>query len=134
MRPTTREAYLAAVPERIRADVERMDELIRATLPDAEPVIVTGMLGYGPYHYRYPTGTEGDSALVLLAARAHGLSLYVNCSAEGRYLVETRGPSLGKVDCGKACVRFRRVDDLDLDAVRALLREATAIGPMGEHA
>ncbi len=119
-----RDAYIDGLPEPRRDDVRRLDAIIRETLPDAEPGMERGMLGYGPYHYRYASGREGDSHLISLASRKAGLSLYV-ASADGEaYLAERYADRLGKADVGKSCVRFRTLDDLDLEALRALLREA----------
>ncbi len=119
-----RDAYIDGLPEPRRDDVRRLDAIIRETLPEAEPGMERGMLGYGPYHYRYASGREGDSHLISLASRKAGLSLYVSSADGEAYLAERYADRLGKVDVGKSCVRFRTLDDLDLEALRALLREA----------
>jgi uncharacterized protein DUF1801 len=107
-------------------DIERLDELIRDTLPDLEVVRESeGMIGYGPFHYRYASGREGDTYRVSVANRKAGISLYVPCVTEdGRYLAESRAHEFPKANVGKSCVRFKRLDDLDEPALRALLAEA----------
>ena len=83
------------------------------------------MTGYGPFHYRYASGREGDAHRVAVAARKHGISLYVLALTEdGEYLAEARAGQFPKANVGKSCIRFKRLDDLDLDALRALLQEA----------
>jgi hypothetical protein len=37
--------------------------------------------------------------------------------------VKAHLPKLGKVSCGKGCIRFQRISDLNLEAVDCLLRE-----------
>ena len=128
----TREEYLTSVPEDTRPDIEALDAIVRAEMPRREAVMERGMLGYGPFHYRYASGREGDTTLVALSARKHGVSLYVQCAAEGEYLAERYAPRLGKVSVGKSCIRFRRLADVDLDELRELLREADRIGPAAE--
>ena len=123
-----REAYIDALPEPRREDIRRLDALIRETLPDAEPGMEGAFLGYGPFHYRYASGREGDTHLISLASRSGGISLYVLAAQDGRYLAEAYADRLGKVAVGKSCVRFKRVEDLDLEALRALLREAARSG------
>jgi hypothetical protein len=120
--------FLAAMSERNRAEAKRVHALIRRVAPSLKPGVMSGMLGYGKFHYRYPTGREGDTALLMLADRAGGLSLYVNCVSGDRYLAEKYAKRLGKVSCGKSCIRFKKLDDLNEDALAALIREATAIG------
>ena len=55
------------------------------------------MLGYGPYHYTYPSGREGDAAIITLASQKNHISLYVMCD-QGvlqRFVAQGRGDSLG---------------------------------------
>ena len=60
-----------------------------------------------------------------VAARKTGISLYVLAlTDDGEYLVESRADQFPKADVGKSCIRFKRLDDLDLDALRDLLEEA----------
>jgi len=101
-------------------DLERLDALIRETLPDLK---AQGH-NYGPFHYRYESGREGDAYRVSVAERKHGISLYVLALTEdGRYLAESWADRFPKAKVGKSCVRFKRLDDLDEDALRALLAE-----------
>jgi hypothetical protein len=111
-------------PER-RADIDRLDRLIRDTLPDLEVHEADGMLGYGPFHYRYASGREGDAYRVSVASRKAGISLYVLALTEdGEYLAESRADRFPKANVGKSCVRFKRLDDVDRAALRELLADA----------
>ena len=119
--------YLAAAGDRA-PDLKRLDKVIRAAAPNLEPFFLeagamTG-LGYGRYHYRYASGREGDFCVVGLANQKNYMSLYVCVTKDGKYLAERYGKRLGKANCGKSCIRFKKLDDLDLDAVTALLKEA----------
>ena len=76
--------YIAAVDDKRGPDVAALDALIREHAPELEPVIMGGMLGYGPFHYRYASGREGDTHRVSLASRMHGISLYELCVHDGR--------------------------------------------------
>jgi hypothetical protein len=86
------------------------------------------MLGYGRFHYRYPTGNEGDASLVALASRKNYISLYVLAADERGYLAEQYVERLPKASIGKSCVRFKRLSDVDLDVVRELIADAGRIG------
>lgn len=48
--------YIAAVDDKRRSEIAALDALIRKHAPKLEPVIMGGMLGYGPFHYRYASG------------------------------------------------------------------------------
>jgi uncharacterized protein YdhG (YjbR/CyaY superfamily) len=122
------EDYIAGLEEPRRADVQRVHELIRETLPELEPNTDGGMLGYGRFHYRYTSGREGDASLVALASRKAYISLYVQSADENGYLAEQYADRLPKASIGKSCIRFKRADDVDLDVLRELLAAAGRMG------
>ena len=123
------DAYIEALEEPRRGEIRRLHELIRETVPEAEPTLRTGMIGYGPFHYRYASGREGDADLISLSSRKNYISLYVLCTVEGGYLAERYAERLPKASIGKSCVRFKRIGDVDLGTVRDLVAEAGRIGP-----
>ena len=57
--------------------------------------------------------------LIALAAQKRHLSLYVCAVVDGGYLAEARADRLGKVSCGKSCIRFTSLDAVDADGARA---------------
>jgi hypothetical protein len=59
-----------------------------------------------------------------LARQKRHYSLYVNAVEDGRYLGQAYAGRLGKVKLGAASVGFRRLEDVDLDGLRALLEHA----------
>jgi len=126
--PGSPAAYIAALPEPRRTEITRIDAFIRATVPDLAPCMTSGMLGYGPFHYRYASGREGDTAKVALSSRAQYIALY-SCAADARgFVAERYKARLPAADIGKSCVRFKRFDDLDRAAVRDLLLETARTG------
>ena len=54
--------YIAAVDDERRSDIAALDALIRKHAPKLEPVIMDGMLGYGPFHYRYASAATATPA------------------------------------------------------------------------
>jgi hypothetical protein len=123
--------YLASLDGTQRAEIRPLHDFIRKTVPQLEPYIESGMLGYGRIHYRYASGREGETCLIGLAARKHGISLYVNAADEDGYMAEMWAPRLGKVDVGKSCIRAKRADDIDRKELARLLRAAASSGGVG---
>ena len=111
-----------------RSETRRLHDLIRSTAPELEPFVMGKMIGYGPYHYRYATGREGDSAVVSVASQKRHISLYVSCADADGYLAERYRDRLPKADIGKGCVRIKKVGDLDQEARRDLIRKAARMG------
>jgi hypothetical protein len=124
-----REDYIAALAEPRRTDVAALDALIREHAPSLEPVVAGKMLGYGPFHYRYASGREGDTTLLGLASQKRYISLYVLCANGGRYLAESYAERLPKASVGKSCVRFARLSDVDPAVLAELVTEAARLGP-----
>ena len=120
--------YIAAVDDKRRADIAALDALIRQHAPQLEPVIMGGMLGYGPYHYRYASGREGDACRLSVASNASYISLYCNAADEDGYVAERFRDRLPKASIGKSCVRFKKVGDLDERSLVALIEETVRLG------
>ncbi|BCX48186.1 DUF1801 domain-containing protein [Haloferula helveola] len=120
----TAEDYLEWVPEKRRDAMRALHELIRRTAPDLEPVIVYGMIGYGMRPYETKSGSSGEWPLVALANQKAHMSLYLCCDGPDGYLAEKAAARLGKVSVGKSCVRFTKLENLNLDVVEELVIEA----------
>jgi hypothetical protein len=128
----THEEYIERLAEPRRGEVRALHELIRRTVPELAPTMEFGMLGYGPYHYRYASGREGEWMLVGVASNKNYISLYVTAEApDGGYLAETYRDLLPKASIGKSCIRFKRLRDLDQEVLQQLLRNVAAAGPPG---
>jgi Domain of unknown function (DU1801) len=129
--------WFAAAGER-EAELRRVDELVRAVAPGVDrqlvPIGSQRMLGYRMMPYR-PKSAKVTTQwpLVGLAAQKRHLSLYVCAVVDGRYLAEARAEKLGKVSCGKSCIRFSSLDAVDVDELRRLLRDAVAVTDAGDN-
>ena len=109
--------FIDSLGEPRRSEIAELHELIRDVAPELEVQAGKDMIGYGPFHYRYASGREGD---------ANYISIYVLCTKDGAYLAESYKDRLPKADIGKSC---KRSSDLDLGELRALLAEAVRLGP-----
>jgi len=124
----TPKEYIAKLDEPRQTEIKRVDKLIRQTLPELKPFVMAGMLAYGPFHFKYPSGRDGDWFRIGLASNKAYISLHA-CAADKRgYVAERYKKKLPKASIGKSCVRFKTLDDLDLVALKALLRETAKTG------
>jgi hypothetical protein len=123
---TTPAEYIDSLDEPRRGEITKIDAFVRAALPKKgfEPHILKGMLAYGTYHYKYASGREGDWCRVALASNKNYISLYVCATNDKGYIAEQYRKQLPKASIGKSCVRFKKFDDLDPKAVKAMLKEA----------
>lgn len=117
------EAFLATVESNQKRDDSHVLVELMSEISGEPPVLWGTMVGFGQYHYRYPTGHEGDSFLVGFAPRKAAFSIYLM----GTYLPDenTRREALfaklGKHRMGKACLYVNKLSDIDLDVLRELV-------------
>lgn len=78
------------------------------------------IIGFGSYHYKYASGHEGDAPLLGFSPRKAEFSLYVIDPAHD---YEKLLGGLGKFKMGKACIYFKKLDDLNLDVLEKISRE-----------
>ena len=124
---------IAHAPEALREDFATLDARIAKVMAGLPRTVWEGkfwggtqqrIIGYGEYHYRGRSGAEGEWFVVGLAAQKAYLSLYVNAAEDGEYLIKRWADQLGKVKAGSANVTFRRLADVDLDALLGLVGRA----------
>jgi len=120
--------YLASLPEDRRATLTAIHRAITKAVPRLKPFIMYGWLGYGPYHYKYESGREGDCGVAGLASQKQYISLYISGVENGECIAEKNKHLLGKVSVGKVCVRFKKLEDLNLpEALKLIKRAATLL-------
>lgn len=79
------------------------------------------IIGFGSYHYRYDSGHEGDAPIIGFSPRKAEFSLYVVVPGhEDEKLLS----QLEKFKMGKACIYFKKLADLNLDALEKLSKKA----------
>jgi hypothetical protein len=122
----SREEYFAAAGER-EPELRELDAFIREHAPDLPPVLSKGrgaMLGYGEQPYQTKSMKEPiDWPILALAAQKRHISLYICALEDGEYVAEKHAAELGKVSCGKSCVRFTKADKLNLGALAPILAD-----------
>jgi hypothetical protein len=130
--PTLAE-FLAALPDDRRVTMTMLHKVIRKAVPKLAPVMMSGMgpsplIGYGKYRYKSASGREGDWFLIGLAAGKSHYSLHICVGDKDGYLVERNAAKLGQVKTGRSCINFKKLEDLKLDAVMALVKQAAKSG------
>ena len=134
-RPTTVKAYLDTLPEDRRKAIRAVRAAVNRGLPKGYAEgMQYGMIGWFVPHSVYPEGYHCDPRQPLpfagLASQKQYMSLYLMCiygDAKHRAWFEKAWKKTGKkLDMGKACIRFKKVEDLPLD----LIAEAVARVPV----
>jgi hypothetical protein len=114
--------FLNAVEhERKREDSKRMLELMKDVTGEKPAMWGDSIVGFGEYQYRYASGREGEWFLTGFSPRKQNLTLYI-MSGFDEY--EKLLAKLGKHKTGKSCLYINKLDDIDLDVLRDLVRKS----------
>jgi uncharacterized protein YdhG (YjbR/CyaY superfamily) len=101
--------YIAAVPQEQRALFDHLRSLIQNSAPNLREGVRWGMLSY-----------EDTGALFALAAQKSYVGLYVMATDA----LKDMAIELAKVDHGKGCVRFKKVESVPTAVIQKLLTHA----------
>lgn len=132
---TTVREYLAELPEDRRKALEAVRKVIRRSLGKGyEEGMQYGMIGYYVPHRVYPPGYHCDPRQPLpfagMASQKNHMSLYLMCLYdEGdacRRFKSAWAKTGKKLDMGKCCIRFKKVDDLALDVIADAIQRMPA--------
>ncbi|WP_404429069.1 DUF1801 domain-containing protein [Sutcliffiella horikoshii] len=104
-----------------REDAYRLLEIFTETTGYEAKMWGPSIIGFGSYHYKYPTGHEGDFMLVGFSPRKAKISLYF---ATGDSKREELLERFGKHTTGKACVYINKVADIDVEVLKELIRQS----------
>ncbi len=131
---TTVAEYLEELTPERREAVSAVREVILANLPDGyEEMMDFGMIAYSVPLETYPDTYNGHPlSYAAIASKknyvsVHLMNIYGDVETE-RWFVDSYKATGKRLDMGKSCVRFRKLDDLPLD----LIGEAVARTPVHE--
>lgn len=130
----TVEQDLGELPEDRRAAIAAVRKVILKNLDkDFEEGIQYGMIGYFVPNRIYPVGYHCDPKQPLLfaslASQKNHMLLYlmcVYCSAVVAKQFQEDWVNTGKkLEMGKSCIRFKKLDELALDVIGGVIRRVT---------
>ena len=115
-------AYLNRVEsEQKREDSFQILELMRQVTGEEPKMWGDSIIGFGTYQYRYASGREGEWFLVGFSPRKQNLTLYI-MSGFDQY--DALMEKLGKHKTGKSCLYINKLDDIDQDVLRELVKQS----------
>ncbi|ADO75413.1 DUF1801 domain-containing protein [Stigmatella aurantiaca] len=118
------DSFLDKIEPKARRDDAKAVAALMARISGAPPQMWgSSIVGFGSYHYRYDSGREGDAPRIGLSPRKAALVLYI-MGGFPRY--EALLSKLGKVTTGKACVYIKKLSDIDLEVLEALITDSLA--------
>jgi len=110
-----------------RRDAETLTALMQE-ITGREPATWGTIIGFGSCHYRYPTGTEGDSGLLGFAPRKAATTIYLfdGVAAHTEALA-----ALGPHTTGAGCLYIKDLEQIDQAVLRGILEASYATTTAG---
>ena len=127
--------YILKLPEERSAPMQKLREVILQNIPKGfEETMSYGMIGYVVPHKIYPAGYHVDPKLPLpfinLASQKNYIALYHSGVYADRdihdwFVAEYPKHCKTKLDMGKSCIRFKRIDQIPYELIGELVRKMT---------
>ncbi|MEQ9617350.1 MAG: DUF1801 domain-containing protein [Phycisphaerales bacterium] len=128
---TTVTQYLKELPDDRRKAVKAVRDVIRKNLPKGYAEgMQYGMIGYFVPHSVYPDGYHCDPKqpvpFASVASQKNHISIYLMCiysdPKHQEWFVKAWKAEGKRLDMGKGCVRFRKLEDVPLEVVGEAIR------------
>ncbi len=129
------EQYLASLPEDRRIAIEKIRSVILANLDvNIEEGMQYGMIGYYVPHRIYPAGYHCDPKQPLpyagLASQKNHMAIYMMTiygdPAHLKWFESAWKKTGKKLDMGKSCIRFKKLEDVALEVIGEAFKRVPA--------
>ncbi|WP_028890010.1 DUF1801 domain-containing protein [Tenacibaculum ovolyticum] len=131
----TPDDYIAQVPEERQAIMQKLRKTIKNNLPkEFEEGMNYKMIGYYVPHSIYPKGYHCDASLPLpfmnIASQKNSINLYHSGIYAKKelydwFVAQYPNHSKRKLDMGKSCIRFKKIEEIPFDLIAELCRKMT---------
>jgi uncharacterized protein YdhG (YjbR/CyaY superfamily) len=128
-------AYMAALPEERKEAIQNLRDAINANIPKGfEETMSYGMIGYVVPHSIYKAGYHCNATLPLpfmnIASQKNFIAIYhMGIYADPElmkwFTEEYAKVCKGKLDMGKSCIRFKKLDDIPFALIGKLAKKIT---------
>ena len=126
--------YIAGLPEDRKKAVSEIRDVIRKSLPEGfKEGVAYGMIGWVVPHSLFPKGYHCDPTKPLMMMSLGSQKNYISLHHMGLYSgpllewfqTEWKKATPAKLDMGKCCIRFKKMDDIPLALIGELATKLT---------
>lgn len=108
--------------EEMRDDSRVLVKLMQELTGEQPHMYGPSIIGFGTYHYTYASGHSGSAPLAAFSPRKPELVIYLGQEA----LEPDTLAKLGKHRATKGCLYVKRLADIDLKVLKALIKRSIA--------
>lgn len=114
--------FIAAIePAERRADAEAVAAMMERLAGEPPRMWGGSMVGFGRYRYEYESGRKGEMFRIGFGSRKAALVLYLMDGFPRHAELMAR---LGKFTTGKSCLYVKRLAEVDMGVLEALIAES----------
>jgi uncharacterized protein YdhG (YjbR/CyaY superfamily) len=127
--------YIASLPDDRQIAIKKLRKILKDNLPKGfEECMSYGMIGYVVPHSIYPKGYHCDPKLPLPFINVgskknfismHHMGLYGDINLLDWFVKKYAEEVPSKLDMGKGCVRFKKVENIPFELIRELAKKVT---------
>jgi len=132
----TVEQYIAELPDDRKKVISELRKQIKKNLPKGfKETMGYGMIGYVVPHSMYPDGyhcnPKDPLPFMNIASQknfvaVYSMGIYSNPKLLKWFTDEYAKADVGKLDMGKSCIRFKKMDDIPYKLIGELMKKMTA--------
>lgn len=109
--------------EEMRDDSRALIALMQELTGEEPHMYGPSIIGFGTYHYAYASGHSGSAPLAAFSPRKPELVIYLGAEAQDPEALA----KLGKHKASKGCLYVKKLADIDLKVLKAMIKRSIAI-------
>ncbi len=121
---STVEEYLLLVPEDRQKEIDFLHDFIQKAVPKLKAHYASNMIGYGSFYYLDSKKQKKEWPIISLANQKNYISIYVCTIIEDKAAIEKYKKDFGKLSKGVTCIRFKTIEEINLDTLKLVLKLA----------
>lgn len=125
--------YIASQPEPKRSEMQQLHGMVQDLMPACKLWFLDGKdekgktvsnpnIGYGSRTVKYADGKSKEFYQIGISANSTGISVYILGISERKTLNQKFGKCLGKASVTGYCVKFKSLEDIDVDVLKAAIQ------------
>lgn len=127
------QAYIHSLPEAKKSDMVALHAVICEIMPKTQfwfldgknesgKVVSNPNIGYGSQTLNYANGSTKTFYQIGISGNSTGISVYIMGLKDKNYLKENFGKNLGKASVTGYCIKFKKLNDLNLDVLISAIK------------
>jgi hypothetical protein len=130
--------YIDSQSELKRGEMQELHRVILELMPASKLWFLDGKnsdgkivsnpnIGYGSYTIKYADGKTKEFYQIGLSPNTTGISVYIMGIKDKKYLAQRYGKTLGKASVTGYCIRFKTLKDIDIEILKAAIRDRVEV-------